>query len=71
MTDAELNSYRFSSGKEPSDEMLARIMREVADYAKKSNEEASRRYLEQLRKGADEVQQLWADRINDVKYGRN
>lgn len=34
MSEAEINSYRFNSGKEPTDEMLAQIMREVADYAK-------------------------------------
>ncbi len=30
MLEAELNSSRFNSGKEPTDEMLAKIMHEVA-----------------------------------------
>ncbi len=37
MSEAEMNAYRFNSGKEPTDEMLAQIMREVADDAKMSN----------------------------------
>ena len=36
MSEAELNSYRFNSGDEPSDEMLAQIMHEVAVDAKKT-----------------------------------
>lgn len=37
MTEAEMDAYRFNSGKEPTDEMLAQIMREVAADAKASN----------------------------------
>lgn len=69
MSDAEINSYRFNSGQEPTDEMLSQIMREVADDAKKQNEEATRRYFEDLRNGAEEVQAKWADRINAIKNG--
>ena len=36
MTEAEMDAYRFNSGKEPTDEMLAQ-MREVAADAKASN----------------------------------
>lgn len=35
MSEAEMNSYRFNSGKEPTDEMFAQIMREVAEDARK------------------------------------
>ena len=35
MSEAEMNSYRFNSGMEPTDEMLAQIMREVSADAKK------------------------------------
>lgn len=31
-----MNSYRFGSGKEPTDEMLAQIMHEAAVDAKRS-----------------------------------
>lgn len=33
MSEKELNSYRFTSGEEPSDEMLDIIMKEVAQEA--------------------------------------
>ena len=64
-----MNSYRFGSGKEPSDDMLAQIMSEVAQEAKEQNEEATKKYFEELRKGAEEQQAKWADRINEVKNG--
>ena len=67
MSEAELNSYRFNSGKEPTDEMLAQIMHEAAQEAKVQNEEATKKYFEKLRKGAEEQLTQWANRINDVK----
>ena len=33
MSEQELNSYRFLSGEEPTDEMLACIMKEAAEEA--------------------------------------
>lgn len=35
MSEAEMNSYRFGTGKEPTDETLAQIMHEAAAEAKK------------------------------------
>ena len=35
MSEKELNSYRFTSGAEPKDEMLSTIMNEVAPEAKR------------------------------------
>lgn len=67
MSEAEMNAYRFNSGKEPTDEMLAQIMREVADDAKMSNEEASKRYFDDLQKGMEEQQAKWAERIKKIK----
>lgn len=69
MSEAEMNSYRFNSGQEPTDEMLAQIMREVADDAKRTNEEASRKYFDELRNEAIRQQAEWADRINEVRNG--
>lgn len=37
MSEAEMNAYRFNSGQEPTDEMLAQIMHKAAEDAKKSN----------------------------------
>lgn len=69
MSEAEMNSYRFGTGQEPSDEMLAQIMHEAAVDAKKRHEETSKKYFDELRKGAEEQQAKWADRINEVKDG--
>ena len=71
MSEAEMNSYRFNSGKEPTDEMLAQIMREVAEEAKKSNEEAVNNRLEAMRRKMKADEAKWADRINKIKNGNN
>ena len=47
--------------------MLAHIMHEVAQEAKVQNEEATKKYFENLRKEAEEQQAQWAARINEVK----
>ena len=64
-----MNSYRFNSGQDPTDEMLSQIMREVADDAKRTNEEASKKYFDELRNEANRQQAEWADRINEVRNG--
>lgn len=69
MSEAEMNAYRFNSGKEPTDEMLAQIMREAAADAKTRHEEATKKYFDELRKGAEEQQAKWVNRINEVKNG--
>ena len=66
-----MNSYRFNSGKEPTDEMLAQIMREVAEEAKKSNEEAVNNRLEAMRREMKADEAKWSDRINKIKNGNN
>ena len=40
MSDKDLNSYRFTSGEEPTDEMLGEVMKEVAEDASKKHKEA-------------------------------
>ena len=52
-----------------TDEMLAQIMHEVAVDAKKRHDEATKKYFEELRRGADEQQAKWADRIAEIKNG--
>lgn len=71
MSEAEMNAYRFNSGKEPTDEMLAQIMREVSADAKKSNEDAAVRYLEDMRREMKADEAKWADRINEIKNGNH
>ena len=38
MSEKEINAYRLTSLEEPTDEMLAYIMREVAEEARRTNE---------------------------------
>ena len=49
MSEKEINAYRLTSMEEPTDEMLAYIMHEVAEEAKKSNEEALARFFREIR----------------------
>lgn len=49
MSEKEINTYRLTSLEEPTDEMLAYIMHEVAEEAKKSNEEALARFFREIR----------------------
>lgn len=71
MSEAEMNSYRFGSGQEPTDEMLEQIMREVAEDARKSNKEAANRHFEDMREKMKMDQEKWANRINNVKNDLN
>ncbi|HBY15556.1 MAG TPA: hypothetical protein DEG90_00325 [Porphyromonadaceae bacterium] len=71
MSEAEMNAYRFNSGKEPTDEMLAQIMREVAEDAKKSNEEAANKHLDDMRREMIADEAKWADRINEIRSGKH
>lgn len=49
MSEKELNKYRLTSLDEPTDEMLAQIMREAAEGARKENEEIEAQYLAQMK----------------------
>lgn len=69
MSEAEMNVYRFTSGKEPTDEMLAQIMREVSADAKKSNKQAAIKHLEDMLREMKVDEAKWAERINKIKNG--
>ena len=49
MSEEILNSYRLTSMEEPTDEMLAQIMHEVAVEAKEKSKEAHRKFYEEIR----------------------
>ena len=49
MSEREINAYRLTSLEEPTDEMLAYIMREVAEEARQTNEEAMNRYFLEIK----------------------
>jgi len=69
MLEQEMNSYRFTSGQEPSDEMLAQLMKEVAHDAKVRQERATSAYFSEMRRNAEAKKTKWADRINSVING--
>ncbi len=49
MSESEINRYRLTSVNEPTDEMLAYIMHEVAEDARESNEAALKKYFDEIR----------------------
>ena len=48
MSEKEINAYRLTSLEEPTDEMLAYIMREVAEEANQKYDEALERYFDEI-----------------------
>lgn len=69
MADEELNKYRFTSGQEPSDEMLEQIMKEVANDAKARQDKATSAYFSEMRRNAEAKKIKWAARINAIING--
>ena len=69
MSESELNSYRFLSGKEPSDDQLHAIMEAALEDAKKRAEEAKIKYDEQYERiYATEYPKI-AQRIENAQNG--
>ena len=62
MSEKKMNAYRFSSGEEPSDEMLSQLMKEVAQEAKESNQKAMREFFESLKREAKAIRNEWSNR---------
>lgn len=63
MSEQELNSYRFNSGEEPSDEMLKCIMKEVAEDAMARRRDAQRRLDESVDRQRKELRAEWSKRL--------
>ena len=49
MSEKEINAYRLTSLEEPTDEMLAYIMREVAEEANQKYDKALERYFNEIK----------------------
>ena len=62
MSEKEMNAYRFSSGVEPSDEMLSQLMKEVAQESKDSNEKSMNEFFDSLKREAKAIRKEWANR---------
>ncbi|MDE6823654.1 MAG: hypothetical protein K2J27_02870 [Duncaniella sp.] len=69
MSEQEMNSYRFTSGQEPSDEMLSQVMKEVARDAKLRQEQATEEYFSKMQRNSEAKKAKWADRINNAING--
>ena len=54
-----IDTYRLTSMEEPTDEVLSQLMKEAAEEAKRTNEEATRNFFERLRRDARKVTLLW------------
>ena len=64
MSEQELNSYRCGMGEEPTDEMLAQIMKEVAIESRESSKIALESHFEQMRRNIAIKKAKWAEQIN-------
>ena len=54
-----IDTYRLTSMEEPSDAMLSQLMKEAAEEAKRTNEEATTRFFEQMREDAQKISATW------------
>ena len=66
MSEKEMNSYRFVSGQEPSDEMLAQLMTEVAAEAEARRKKADEAYFSQMKRNVVVKREKWAEKIKSV-----
>lgn len=55
MTPQPIDNYRLTSLEEPTDEMLAQLMREAAEEAKQKKEKATARFFGQLKRDAEKI----------------
>lgn len=54
-----IDTYKLTSIEEPSDEVLSQLMKEAAEEAKRTNDEATARYFEQLKVDTQRVCAAW------------
>lgn len=70
MSEQELNSYRFLSGEDPSDEMLACIMKEAAEDAVARKLEADERAQTEMNRRREALRVEYSERISRLMNGR-
>ncbi len=68
MSEKELNAYRFTSGQEPSDEMLAQIMKEAAEEAAEKHRKVLKAYFAAMLEDIATLRSTWAQRIKSVAH---
>lgn len=64
MSEEELNSYRFSSGEDPTDEMLHQIMKDAATAAIERKNKSNAQYRMEMEKERVLLKSRWNDRIS-------
>jgi hypothetical protein len=68
MTKQELNSYRFLSGQEPTDEMLHAIMTAACESARKKADEAQQKYEQDYQSQYNQAMEKWGHRIAALQH---
>lgn len=69
MSEQELNSYRFASHEEPTDEMLGQIMKEAVQDAIARQEQAMRLYHEEMEKQRVLLHARWDAKLKSLSNG--
>ena len=64
MSEKDIDSYRFTSGHDPSDEMLNQIMIEVAEDAMARRKKADEAYFSQMERNVAAKREKWSARIS-------
>lgn len=54
-----IDTYKLTSLEEPSDEVLSQLMKEAAEEAKRTNDEVTSRYFEQLKVETQNICVAW------------
>ena len=54
-----IDTYRLTSMEEPSDAFLSQLMREAAEDARRTNDEATNRFFEQMLQDAQKISTVW------------
>lgn len=66
MSEKEMNSYRLTSMEEPTDEMLATLMKEVADEARRKGQLATDNFFKRLDETVALRKKEWAIKRNKI-----
>ncbi len=70
MSEQELNSYRFLSGEDPTDEMLEQIMQDALNSAMTRRKEAEAKIKAEVEHQRELNRAKWSDRLNNRNNGK-
>lgn len=69
MSEKEMQSYRLTSMEEPTDEMLAQLMKEAAEDARRKSDEAHRKFFQAINDDINSRLATWS-RVYNVDFGK-